>query len=114
MQVEALLQASPSPSTSGTRAELAGLGVWEVTKGWNHMENRLECGAGLVLWTVEGGRTHLLIVFPVVPPLQDFKELATLWSLLLCFVTCLVSADIQQGQESLVEVVGLQVLLHWC
>lgn len=35
-------------------AELAGLGVWEVTKGWNHMENTLECGAGLVLWLVEG------------------------------------------------------------
>lgn len=88
--------------------------MWEVTKGWNHLENRLECGAELVLWPVEGGRNSLLIVFPLLPPLQDVKELATLRTLLLCFVTCLVSADIQQGQESLVEVVRLQVLLHCC
>lgn len=43
--------------------------------------------------------------------MQGVKELATLWTLLLWFVTDFVPGDFQQGQETLVEVVGLQVLL---
>lgn len=71
-----------------------------LPKGWSHMEIRLGCGVGVVLWPVKRVGPLLLIAFSHLGhACRVSKSRLHFGPCFLCFVACFVPGDFSKARK---------------